>query len=113
MAGYRGVWGNQRSGGVLDAVPEAMVVAGKDGRLLLANAPAERLLGYGRGEIAGQPVEAVVPRGLPYRPDGPVEAVARCVDGSEFPAELSLARAGAGTVVVIRDSTLRRREARS
>ena len=43
--------------GLLEAAPDAMVCVGTDGRIALVNAQTERLFGYGRDELIGQPVE--------------------------------------------------------
>src|SRR5215210_2679104 len=45
----------------LEAAPDAMVIVGQDGRILLINGQAERLFGYGRAELVGRPVEFLVP----------------------------------------------------
>jgi protein-histidine pros-kinase len=90
----------------LEAVPDAVVGVGPDGRIVLVNAQAERLFDYGRDELIGQPVEILVPeaiRGIhsghrtryladpAHRPMGAgIELVGRRKDGSEFPAEISL-----------------------
>jgi PAS domain-containing protein len=47
--------------GFLDAAPDAMVIVGRDGRIQLLNGQAERLFGYDRAELLGQPVEILVP----------------------------------------------------
>jgi PAS domain-containing protein len=47
--------------GLLEAAPEAMVCVDGNGRITLVNAQAERLFGYGRDEMVGQPVEILVP----------------------------------------------------
>ena len=47
--------------GLLEAAPDAMVCADSGGRIVLVNAQAERLFGYPREELAGQPVEILVP----------------------------------------------------
>src|SRR5688572_21532141 len=92
--------------GLLEAAPDAMVVADAEGRIVLVNAQAERLFGYGREELVGRPVEMLVPKetrerhpdhraryyGDPQpRPMGAgMELAARRKDGTEFPAEIAL-----------------------
>jgi PAS domain S-box-containing protein len=97
---------------VLDAVPDAIVGADGDGRVMFVNRPASRLFGWAPGEIVGRPVALLVPVDLRARPahrrddDVPVdgggasaapprpgdvvrlEAVRR--DGTTFPAEVAL-----------------------
>jgi two-component system, cell cycle sensor histidine kinase and response regulator CckA len=97
---------------VLDAVPEAIVVTGPDGHVELANAAAERLFGGQRRELTGRPVEALIPGGLPAG-SGRLDVLARRADGREFPADLSLSRTDTRTVVLVRDVTERRGEARA
>jgi PAS domain S-box-containing protein len=46
---------------VVDAAPVAIVVAGQSGLITLVNVQAERLFGYSRGEMLGQPLEMLVP----------------------------------------------------
>ncbi|MCW5978714.1 MAG: PAS domain S-box protein [Bryobacteraceae bacterium] len=46
---------------LLEAASQAIVAVGPDGRIAFANATAERLFGYARSELAGQPVELLVP----------------------------------------------------
>jgi PAS domain S-box-containing protein len=46
---------------VLEAAPDAMVCVDSGGRIVLVNAEAERMFGYPREELAGQPVEILVP----------------------------------------------------
>jgi PAS domain S-box-containing protein len=92
--------------GLLEAAPDAIVGVGDDGRIALINTQAERLFGYGRDELVGQPVEILVPHGVrdvhpghrsryfadpQQRPMGAdMQLAARRKDGSEFPAEISL-----------------------
>jgi PAS domain S-box-containing protein len=115
---------------LLEAAPDAMVIADQSGRILLLNSQVEKLFGYERGELIGRPVELLMPGR--YRP-GHVghrhayfsdprarsmgglgsELMAARKDGSEFPAEISLSpmRTDQGTVAIasIRDVTARRR----
>jgi PAS domain S-box-containing protein len=92
--------------GLLEAAPDAMVCVDGSGRIALVNAQAERLFGYGRDELAGQPVEFLVPDAVRAvhpayragyaadprpRPMGAGMALSgRRRDGSTFPAEISL-----------------------
>jgi PAS domain S-box-containing protein len=91
---------------LLEAAPDAIVGVDAAGQVLLVNAQTERLFGYARGELIGQPIEMLVPQSVrsvhpshrsryaedPYpRPMGAgMELAGRRKDGSEFPAEISL-----------------------
>src|SRR5690606_31142814 len=90
----------------LEAAPDAMIILGQDGRILLVNGQAERLFGYERTELIGLPVEILIPER--YREKHPtyragyfaeprprpmgagVDLFAVRKDGTEFPAEISL-----------------------
>ena len=92
--------------GLLEAAPDATVCVDESGRIVLVNAQAERLFGYPRGELAGQPVEILVPdaskaahSGLragytadprPRQMDAGLDLSGRRRDGTSFPAEISL-----------------------
>jgi PAS domain S-box-containing protein len=92
--------------GLLEAAPDAIVGVAADGRIALVNAQAERLFGYQRSDLLGQPIETLVPDSARARhpdlrhryfddprprPMGSGAALrARRRDGSEFPAEISL-----------------------
>ncbi|MGD0936387.1 MAG: PAS domain S-box protein, partial [Streptosporangiaceae bacterium] len=92
--------------GLLEAAPDAMVCVDADGRIVLVNAQTERLFGYGRDELIGQPVEMLVPDAARDvhpghrtvyvanprpRPMGAgMELAGRRRDGTTFPAEISL-----------------------
>jgi diguanylate cyclase (GGDEF)-like protein/PAS domain S-box-containing protein len=91
----------------LELAPDAIVGIGADGGMVLANAQAERAFGYQREELFGQPIEMLLPerfrsshRGVRSgyftdprtRPMGAgLELFGLRKDGSEFPAEISLA----------------------
>ena len=113
--------------GLLEAAPDAMVCVGTDGRIALVNAQTERLFGYGRIELIGQPVEMLVPDAVRDahpshragyvtdprpRPMGAgMELAGRRRDGTTFPAEISLSAIdtdeGILVTAVVRDVTER------
>ncbi|MEO7037919.1 MAG: PAS domain S-box protein [Polyangiaceae bacterium] len=111
---------------LLEAAPDALVAIGSDLRIVLANAQAERLYRYGRGELIGQHVANVCPEhsraaslariagyfsGRTGRLG--VEAPQLRKDGSEFPAEINVSTVetadGLLLTVAIRDITLRKK----
>lgn len=46
---------------VLDAAPHAVIMVGPDGLISLINTETERLFGYSRQELLGQPIEMLIP----------------------------------------------------
>jgi PAS domain S-box-containing protein len=108
---------DRRFTGLLEAAPDAMVCIEADGRIVVVNAQAERLFGYGRDELIGQPVEVLVPDAARDvhpshragcasdprpRPMGAgMELAGRRRDGSTFPAEVSLAAMGGGEALLV------------
>jgi PAS domain S-box-containing protein len=46
---------------VVEASPTALVLAGPSGRIEMVNRQAERMFGYGRAELANQPLESLMP----------------------------------------------------
>jgi PAS domain S-box-containing protein len=119
----------QRILSLLDSAPDAMVVAGADGRITLVNTQTERLFGYQRAELLGQPVEVLVPerfwadhrrhranymQNTQARPMGAgPELYGIRKDGKEFPVEISLSpqQTDDGVIVssTIRDISHRKR----
>ncbi len=52
---------------LFDSFPDAMIAVDGDGHIRLVNEQAERLFGYGRDEMLGQPIEMLVPQQLRER----------------------------------------------
>jgi PAS domain S-box-containing protein len=46
---------------MFESAPDALLLVNAAGAIVRANAPAEAMLGYGRGELAGCPVDQLVP----------------------------------------------------
>jgi two-component system, LuxR family, sensor kinase FixL len=91
---------------VVEAAPNAMVMINRVGEIVMVNAQAERVFGYSRAELLGQPVEMLVPERFRGHHPGLREAFfadprARAMgagrdlyglkkDGTEFPVEIGL-----------------------
>jgi PAS domain S-box-containing protein len=91
--------------GFLDAASDAMVVVDEDGTLVLLNAQTEKLFGYRREELLGQPIEMLVPERFrtwhgdrcrayftnpqPRSMGTSLELLALHKDGREFPVDVS------------------------
>ena len=50
---------------VVESAPNAMVMVNAAGMIDMVNAQAERVFGYSRAEMLGQPIEMLVPRAVP------------------------------------------------
>ncbi len=115
---------------LLEFVPDGIVVADADGAIVYVNAGAVELFGWERDELVGQAVEVLLPArfrsahvglrrgyhdGPRARPMGlGMDLAALRKDGSEFPAEISLAAVAldggrTGVIAAVRDVTERRK----
>jgi len=90
----------------VEAAPNAMIMVGADGTILLVNAHAEELFGYDREELVGMSVEYLVPESRRFqlpefrrdfflRPESKPMGKNRDLfavrkDGAEFPVEVGL-----------------------
>ena len=113
---------------LFEAAPDALIIAGPDGRITLANAQSELLFGYPCEELIGSQVDMLVPTRLRgdhaahrmgffadpgVRPMGVgLELWGLRKDGSEFPIAISLSPVRIGShgevLAAIRDVTERR-----
>jgi PAS domain S-box-containing protein len=114
--------------GLVDALPDGLVIADEDGRIVYANHRLTELSGWTAEELRGEPIELLVPermRGVheqhrdrfiahpSVRPMGEGRGIVlRRKDGSEFPADISLSPldtpATRVVLATIRDVTDRR-----
>jgi protein-histidine pros-kinase len=115
--------------GILEAAPDASLLVNSEGRVVMANAQAERMFGYPRDVLVGMGVEQLMPerfrevhvahRGRYYahphaRPMGVgMDLYGLRRDGNEFPVEISLSplETPEGMVIIasLRDVTERKR----
>jgi PAS domain S-box-containing protein len=93
-----------------------LVVERSTRRILLANPAAERLCGYGPGELAGTPLEGLLSAPLPDMPDGTNDLISsrlRTRDGAWLEVELSINPLRDGNLLIaVRDVTERSRQMR-
>ena len=114
---------------LLETAPDAMIIADRRGRIVIVNSQTERLFGYLREELYGEPIEILLPAEIRqlhvknrwgYIVDPHVRPMGRGMelkglrkDGSEFPVEISLSPVttdnGSFVSSVIRDVTERKK----
>lgn len=91
---------------IVESAPNALILVNKEGKIAFANSQTERLFGFNRNELIGQPVEMLIPARLSgghtgYRNaffEAPKarsmgagrELFALKKDGTEFPVEIGL-----------------------
>lgn len=112
-----------------ESLPDGVVLTSANGEILRVNAQAEKLFGYSRDDLLGQPVEMLIPerfrashvnqrrayhRDPRLRPMGAgLELYARRKDGTDFPVDIMLSpfetKDGMLVVAVVRDITERKR----
>ncbi|HEX7718932.1 MAG TPA: PAS domain S-box protein [Woeseiaceae bacterium] len=114
---------------LLESMPDGIVMVDSGGRIVLANRQAQKMFGYAAGELAGEPVEQLIP--ARFRPPHGehrrryfsqprtrtmgmgLELYGLRKDGTEFPVEISLSpiasENGALIVSAIRDTTERKK----
>ena len=117
-----------RARGVLDSVPEGIVIIGATGCIESFNPAAERLFGYSAEEVIGKNISLLMPSPHAEAHDGYIEryvetgvkrvigiqreVLAKRKDGSLFPADLAIGEThlAGGTVFTgaIRDITVRK-----
>ena len=92
--------------GLLEAAPDAMIIANEKGEIVLINQQTETLFGYTRNELVGKPVELLIPVDYRSKHEGHrnkyftepkvrtmgvgLELFAIRKDGTQFPVEISL-----------------------
>ncbi|MDJ0883396.1 MAG: transporter substrate-binding domain-containing protein [Desulfobacterales bacterium] len=119
----------ERFRALLEAAPDAMVIVDRGGSIVLVNSQTERLFGYRREDLLGQPIEILVPEekraGHPvlrdqYLARAQVRAIgealdlmAQAKDGTLIPVDISLSpidtREGTLVVASVRDITERKK----
>jgi diguanylate cyclase (GGDEF)-like protein/PAS domain S-box-containing protein len=96
-------------GSLLEATPECLVVAQRDGLIVYANRHAEELTGFSRDELVGSSIELLIAADLLDLPEGSrVEATCRRAEQAPIPIEAHvgmLLSPEPMLVVALRDAT--------
>jgi PAS domain S-box-containing protein len=106
------LFGDQLPEHLLESVPDPVVAVSSDGTIVLVNREAERVFGYERAQLIGEPVEMLVParfrrEQLEQRRKYFEEPTTRALgsglefhglraDGSEFPLDIAVSPIGTG-----------------
>jgi PAS domain S-box-containing protein len=114
---------------IVDLADDAIISVGSDQRIILYNHGAERIFGFSAEQVAGQPLDLLLPERFAQAhcghvrdfAEGPASArrmgerreiFARRRDGTEFPAEASISKANVNGAwiftVILRDVTERK-----
>jgi PAS domain S-box-containing protein len=103
---------------VVDNAVDGIITITEDGRIDSINPAAARIFGYLAGDLAGQPIERLIPppHNRQYQVVGVGrEVVGRREDGAEFPLELAIGEMRLGDqhrfIAIAHDLTERKREA--
>ncbi|MEP6910898.1 MAG: PAS domain S-box protein [Actinomycetota bacterium] len=108
----------ERFRGLVESAPDAVVVIDEGGAMQLVNGETERLFGYTRKEMVGQPIEYLLPEHFQEPPAGMPDAL----DGKvrkEFPVDISVSALASadgslvqegGNIVLVTEQTTGRRK---
>jgi two-component system, sensor histidine kinase PdtaS len=127
--GAETVFSPAHSMAIVDLADDAIISVGSDQRIILYNQGAERIFGFSAEQVAGQPLDLLLPERFAHAHRGHVrdfaegaasarrmgersEIFARRRDGTEFPAEASISKANVNGAwiftVILRDVTERK-----
>lgn len=115
--------------GLVETAPDAIISVDREGRIVFVNSQTEKMFGYSRDEMLGEPVEMLVPerfrdRHVGHRTDYTSQPRTRPMgvwldisgwrkDGSEFPVDIALSpletEEGLLVTAIVRDITDRKR----